>query len=701
VTLQPPVLDDLDWARMVEAILRRVPAESDGTWTLHAPVDPGITLLELFAYLLEQRLYRLDEVPDELVLAVLRLLGLDGPRPAQPAGTVLRLAAQHPDQPTPLVPAGTVFARDPLQRVAFTVENDTTVLPFTGQVMLWTDGADRTADLLARRPVALLPRTGGPAGGPAEARIVLPLAAPVRPARGAAVSLLVELTTPIGCPAAWLPTAVAGVPPPARLAWSWYRPDPDDPARGRELPALGPQSVADGTAGLRRSGVLRLPLPDDWCAGGEEPAPDRYGLRVHTPAATYSTAPTVTQLAPNVTVARHRRTLRVTEADLADQLRAWLRLPGQHLDLPGARGLLLAATVRLTRDGVAQKWTEVADRTFAGPADRVFVLDRDVGAVRFGDGLNGAVPVVDTGTAASPGAGAGGGAAAEPLVRVDYEIGGGTAGNGGLTGNWTLLRDGRPTVGADPDLVAAAQNLVPAEGGVEAESLAAVRARIGDSLGEVTRAVTAADFLALATTTPGVAIARCHVGIGDHPRYPCSAVPGAVTVRIVPGVPDPVAALADPGYDPALAPDPGAVRVVTARLRDARLLGTEVFVRPPLYRQVALRVELSGAPSDSAGVRDAVRAALRRLLDPLLGGDEGDGWPFGEPLRPSALLRVAQDAAGDRAQVEQVAVGLDGAVPAAGCDDVPLGPGRLPALRGVRVRTVAAAPGQAAQGDAA
>ena len=210
----------------------------------------------------------------------------------------------------------------------------------------------------------------------------------------------------------------------------------------------------------------------------------------------------------------------------------------------------------------------------------------------------------------------------------------------------------------------------------------------------MTRAVTAADYRDLATATPGVAVASCYVGPGEHPRYPCSAVPGAVTVRVVPGVADPVGRLADDGYDAVLQPDPGALDAVTRRLAPARLLGTEVFVRPPRYRPVALRVELSGAPADPAGVRTAVRAALRRYLDPLLGGDGGDGWPFGEPLRPSALLRATQAALGDLAQVEQVAIGVDGADPSGGCDDVPIGTGWLPALAEVRVATVAGTPGE-------
>ena len=75
MALDPIVLDDLDWKGMVDAIRRRIPAASDGQWTLHAPVDPGVTLLELFAWQLEQRLYHMDQVPDTLNRALLAMLG--------------------------------------------------------------------------------------------------------------------------------------------------------------------------------------------------------------------------------------------------------------------------------------------------------------------------------------------------------------------------------------------------------------------------------------------------------------------------------------------------------------------------------------------------------------------------------------------------------------------------------------------------
>ncbi|MGW3286128.1 putative baseplate assembly protein [Streptomyces sp. NPDC001002] len=639
MTVPAPRLDDLTWADMMAAVRRRIPAESDGAWTLHAPVDPGVTLLELFAYLLEQRLYWLDQVPDALVVAILRLLGIAPPRPARPAATVLRLSARQQGTAVPLVPAGTALTRDPLGRVVFTLDDDVTVLPLAenGTITVWTD-RDRTADLRAGRGVALLAGDGTPA----RARFTLPLTG-AHSAPGP-IGLLFQLDAPTASLASWLPTAVADVPPPAELTWSWFRPDSD---------LSGPfEKVEDGTAGLRRSGVVRLHPPAGWTT-------EDTGVLVSTTAATYAAPPLLRGLAVNVSVARHRRRYTAQGADLADQIEAWLKLPGQHLVLPDAAGRLLEAAVRLA----GEEWQPVPDFTFGAPTDRVHLVDRTEGAVVFGDGLTGRIPRPD------------------PDAVVDYVLGGGREGNGGLTDNWVAL----PDTPADLGTVVAA-NLVRAEGGEDPETVTAARQRAGASLGEVTRAVTADDFVTLARTTPGVAVARAYASLGEHAGFACDRVPGAVTVHIVPSAQR--TDLDREDFVAAPRPDPGMLRAVAARLDEARLLTSEVFVRGPRYRDVSLRVDLSGGPADRARVSAVVTSALRRLLDPLVGGEEQDGWPFGEALRPSALLRAAQRALGDLADVAGVAIGLDGADPDESCDEVALRTGELPALRSVRTRIV-------------
>jgi hypothetical protein len=137
-------------------------------------------------------------------------------------------------------------------------------------------------------------------------------------------------------------------------------------------------------------------------------------------------------------------------------------------------------------------------------------------------------------------------------------------------------------------------------------------------------------------------------------------------------------------------PDPGMLCEVADRLAKARLLTAEVFVRAPAYRVVRLRVDLSGRPADRAQVSTVVSEALRRYLDPLVGGDDGTGWPFGGALRPSALLRAAQQALGDLADVSGVAIGLDGAPPDETCRDLPLRAGELPEVLEVLTRIVPA-----------
>ena len=642
MTLTPPVLDDLTWDAMVEAAKRRIPAESLGEWTLHAPVDPGITLVELLAYLLEQQLFRLDQVPDELVVAVLSLLGVAGPRPAVPATTVLELGASEPC----VVAAGAVLSRDPLERVTFTLLDDVAVLPFdsTGTRLI-VGGSDRSADLAAGRGVPLLPSTGEAA----EFRVVLRRSDlgrsdlgrsdTTRPPAGARLSLLFELDAGVRSPASWSPLAVGDVPPPAELIWSWFRPgDEDEEARIRD--------VADGTAGLRRSGIVTLPLPNrPWT---------ELGLRVRTRAATYASPSVLLALVPNSGAAAQRETRTAAGPELSGQVAAWLRLPGQHLELPDARGRLLDADVRVFRGGEGQEWEQTTALTFAGPADRLFLLDRENGELRFGDGLTGAIPVPDQPDA----------------VEAEYTLGGGAAGNGGRTANWFVLR------GAPEGVLVTARNPVPAEGGTDPETVAAARSRAGDELAEVTRAVTAADFEDLAVSTPGVAVARAHAGIGSHPEYPGTPVPGAVTVRVVPDVRRDDTAFAADDFVAAVRPDPGLLAAVLGRLACARLIGTELFVCPPRYRRADLRVTLATRPADPASVIRALRVGLRRFLDPVV-GDDGEGWPFGGPLRPSALRKVAQEAVGEAADVTAVAIGLDGKAAREDCTDVPVRPGEL------------------------
>lgn len=82
-----PNLDDRKFEDIVEEARRLIPQYCP-EWTNHNPTDPGITLIELFAWMMEMLLYRLNKVPDKNFIAFLELMGVRL-QPPQPATSLL------------------------------------------------------------------------------------------------------------------------------------------------------------------------------------------------------------------------------------------------------------------------------------------------------------------------------------------------------------------------------------------------------------------------------------------------------------------------------------------------------------------------------------------------------------------------------------------------------------------------------------
>ena len=80
-----------------------------------------------------------------------------------------------------------------------------------------------------------------------------------------------------------------------------------------------------------------------------------------------------------------------------------------------------------------------------------------------------------------------------------------------------------------------------------------------------------------------------------------------------------------------LVPSNEILRYVKRYLDERRLVGTLLtVVKPTLRRAVAARSRCSAAPSASpTGMRREIEERLRRYLHPLVGGRDGEGWPFG------------------------------------------------------------------------
>jgi hypothetical protein len=73
--LTVPNLDDRTFDQLVTEGRSLIPRYGP-VWTNHNPSDPGITLMELFAYFTETAIYQLNRVPESSIETFLRLLGI-------------------------------------------------------------------------------------------------------------------------------------------------------------------------------------------------------------------------------------------------------------------------------------------------------------------------------------------------------------------------------------------------------------------------------------------------------------------------------------------------------------------------------------------------------------------------------------------------------------------------------------------------
>ena len=91
--LPVPNLDDRRFQDLVDDAKRLVQQRCP-TWTDHNVSDPGVTLIETFAFMVDLLLYRLNRVPDRNYIKFLDLFGLRLFPPVPPApGDVLVVSA--------------------------------------------------------------------------------------------------------------------------------------------------------------------------------------------------------------------------------------------------------------------------------------------------------------------------------------------------------------------------------------------------------------------------------------------------------------------------------------------------------------------------------------------------------------------------------------------------------------------------------
>lgn len=615
MTLLAPNLDDRRFQDLVDDAKRLVQTRTDG-WTDHNVSDPGVTLIEAFAWMTDQLLYRLNRVPDRNYIKFLELIGVRlYPPAAAQAPVTFWLSAPQPSTVT--IPAGTEVATvrtgDQLPTVFSTTEDRPIVTCALSRVASMIDGKS-----LRDHTDALSMKSG-----------IFPYSSPPRPDE----VLLIGLSEAV-------PACAVNLRLTARIEGVGV--DPDDPPLAWEAWTgdgwAACELERDTTGGINRDGDVVLHVPRGHATSTIDKTTAAWlRARISEPREgqpAYSASPEVRGLAAY--------TIGGTAAAMnAELIRN--EVVGTSEGVPGARFRLKRAPVVAAEKPLVvevsdgdewQEWTQRPNFAASGEADRHFVLDAASAEIQFGPAVRMADGVLRTYGAVPP---------RGAIVRVPlYRSGGGSGGNV-ATGALSVLKASIP-------YVARVQNRRPAQGGVDGENLEMAKVRGPILLRTRDRAVTAEDFEHIAReVAPEVARVKA-LASGD------GADSGTVRVLVVPAVPTGNGRLT---FD-QLVPADDTLERITRRLDESRLIGTRVVVEPPAYRGVTIETKLRARPrTDPARLREAALDALFNYFHPTIGGPDGAGWPFGRPILAGEVHTALQKVRGTELVEEVRLYGAD------------------------------------------
>ena len=598
--LPAPSLDDRSFQDIVDEAKRLIPRYCP-EWTNHNLSDPGVALIELFAWMSEMILFRLNQVPDRLYTKFLDLVGIE-PFPPSVARTDLTFWLSTPLDHAVTVPEGTPVATSGTpggNEVLFATAEDLVIAPpelmaaktgIAGNEQLLVDAwddlrfDDTEVTCFGSQPVA------------PDDSIYLGFSSSLA---GSIIRLSIT-------------ASIEGIgvdprdPPIVWEAWSgetWL-----------QMPVH-----SDTTGGLNREGQILLRVPPAMAPltlGGTR----AFWMRARLVAAregqaTYQASPRLSSVRADTlggtVAAEHASVFGPETLGRSDAT------PGQSFTLSHAPVLPRREEehLRIATASTTAEWSEVADFTASGPADLHYVLDGATGTFTFGPSVRYADGSVRQHGAIPPDG--------AEIVMTRYRHGGGAAGNLG-DGTLTVMRTSLAYI----DRVT---NLVPATGGVDAEGPTNAKIRGPLTLRTGERAVTVRDFERLTLEASSeVARVRCLAPESEAAPVRLLVVPHLKAQPEAHELDD--YALADPLVD-----------AITGHLEPRRLLGTTVAISTPYYQGVTVAALIQALPGrPSTIVRQRALDLLYRYVNPLTGGSDGDGWPFDVDLNAAPIAEMLE-----------------------------------------------------------
>lgn len=459
--LKVPQLDDITYEQMMQRAISRIPAMTDG-WTDFNSHDPGITVLQTYAWLTDMLNYYMNATGDVHVQKYLKLLGMEPVKGQAAQGYIVLENSGE----IPMIPAGSVFlAGDiPFESVEDHYCRHNAFCSFINEV-----------DGMGMDLTAFAGMDGEYAEGFArvfEESAILYLGFQKALSENDRLYVCVDEKTrrnPFGIDFRL-----------GRLDWQYRSAD-----GWREL------EVDDGTCGFLKSGFVTVHAVDGMeCWQHPEGAEPAFYLRCILKENQYDCLPRIGMIYVNPLKVIQQRTI-CREGEFLPGLKLGTTngCAGQELefDWPDVYRFSLALwSLDEEENPVCEIWNCTDDLEQADYRDKVFAYDRERKVVRFGDGIHGAVPVQ------------------KMPVSVTGLICSRMSGGNVLAGEICMAEQGLP--GGIRIF-----NPAPAEGGRDPERVPEMMARMEETIFAQNRMASRKDYEERVLQTPGLMLELVHV----------------------------------------------------------------------------------------------------------------------------------------------------------------------------------------------
>ena len=605
MTIPNPTLDDVTFNELVNNARKNIAVLSK-QWTNYNESDPGITLLELLCWLVDNQTYSLNRITKKNYRKFLKLLGVQ-PKIRNPAKFNVSFICKG--KGTVAIPEKTTLVNSPSlallddkdgneEYITLETEKKLDVIPavLKNISVISNFGISDKTEFLSKKPISCF-------GNTPRINNTFLLGLDTKHNKKATLNIFFELEHdkldmyPFGVHCSDDNKFFLS----SELEWRYSQ-------KGTSVhnwPLL--KVLTDDTNSLTKDGIVSLEIPFDKVSADDIHKTNNNSLRwisCTLKDGSFEIPPKIKSIHLNSVLATQHH----TTTEIIEKSNGW---PNQHFALSNRPIFdVLQVHVSTNHDDDSSEemteWKRVDDFDTSGPDDLQYIVDYDNGSIMFGNGFHGDIPPVDS------------------KIMVSYTYG---------TANDEYLDNTKDSI----TLKISSDKKYSSIKNINAKLI--TKSSHGETIQEAMtrarketqtpfKAVTGYDYEYIAKNTPGLRVARVF------------AIPDEQNNEMV-IVAVPYSSLPNP------LPSKGFLQTLSAHIEKHRPITTKTSVVSPNYIEISISANVTiDKRANEKTIKENILSALNSFLNPIGENEKEEGWKIGRPVYRSELYAIIKEVKG-------------------------------------------------------